>query len=425
MIKKIQILFTAIFIPVLIVLMFGFSKAKLRDFRHVSSGISLPDGFSATVVADNLGRARHIAVNGNDVYVKLERLVNGKGILRLRDLNNDAVADEITGFGNYPGTGIALQGDYLYASSNDDVFRYRMNNGEVDTMSKERIVTGLLNKRQHASKSIALDFSGNIYVNIGAPSNNCQEKDRVVGSPGMDPCPILDSAAAVWQFKTDKADQSYSQGIRYVTGIRNIVGLDWNKQVNELYAVQHGRDDFNRLYPDLYSVDESVNLPGEELLLMKKGSDFGWPYCYYDHFQKKKLLSPEYGGDKKTVGRCSDKDLPIYSFPAHWGPNALLFYTGNQFPEKYRNGAFIAWHGSWNRAPREQEGYFVTFLPFKDGKPSGEFEIFADGFAGENKTPGGAMYRPCGLAQGPDGALYVSDDQKGRIWKITFKGNSF
>ena len=96
---------------------------------------------------------------------------------------------------------------------------------------------------------------------------------------------------------------------------------------------------------------------------MKKGADFGWPYCYFDPFQKKKVLAPEYGGDKNKTGRCEDKDQPVYNFPGHWGPNALLFYTGTQFPEKYRNGAFIAWHGSWNRAPREQQGYFVTFLP--------------------------------------------------------------
>ena len=103
-------------------------------------------------------------------------------------------------------------------------------------------------------------------------------------------------------------------------------------------------------------------------------------------------------------------------------PDGLLFYTGNMFPERYRNGAFIAFHGSWNRAPEKQKGYFVVFQPFKNGKPDGNWEIFADNFAGSDdiSSPSQAMHRPCGLAQGPDGALYVSDDVKGTIYRITY-----
>ncbi len=400
------------------------SEEKETVVQTDNGGITLPAGFTATVFADNLGVVRHIVASSNgDVFAKLEDLNGGRGILRLQDNNKDGVAETITGFGNYIGTGIAIKNGYLYASSNEKVYRYKLkDNGDVDTAG-ELIVTGLVNRRQHASKSITLDNAGNIYVNIGAPSNSCQEKDRQTGSKGMDPCPILETAGGIWQFKADKQNQSYAEGIRYATGLRNIVGLDWNNEVNELYVVQHGRDDLNRLYPDLYSIDESVELPAEEMFLVKKGMDFGWPYCYYDHLQKKKVVSPEYGGDKKRSDRCNEKGMPIYAFPGHWGPNALLFYTADKFPAKYKNGAFIAWHGSWNRAPREQQGYFVTFLPFKNGKPNDEYEVFADGFAGANKTPQGATWRPCGLAQGPDGSLFISDDQKGRIWKVTYKSN--
>jgi len=389
------------------------------------TGISLPPGFSAVVVADKLGPARHIVVNDNaDVYVKLEELNENRGILRLRDANKDGVAEDILGFGDYTGTGIAIKNGYLYASSNSKVYRYKLENNEViNKNNPELIITGLVDKRQHASKSIVLDNSGNIYVNIGAPSNSCQERDRREGSPGMNPCPILDSAGGIWQFRADKLNQSYKEGIRYATGLRNIVGLDWNTRVNDLYAVMHGRDDLDRLYPHLYTVDQRAELPAEEMFRIKKGGDYGWPYCYFDHLQNKKVQSPEYGGDGKKTTGCEAKEKPIYAFPAHWGPNALLFYTGSQFPAKYKDGAFIAFHGSWNRAPREQAGYNVVFLPFKDGKPAGDFEVFADGFAGENKTPQGAKYRPCGLAQGPDGSLYISDDQQGRIWKIIYKGN--
>jgi glucose/arabinose dehydrogenase len=110
------------------------------------------------------------------------------------------------------------------------------------------------------------------------------------------------------------------------------------------------------------------------------------------------------------------------AFPAHIAPNDLLFYTGSMFPEKYKNGAFIAFHGSWNRAPLPQEGYYVVFVPFKGSIPSGKWEVFASGFAGvgEVKSPNDAKHRPCGLAQGPDGSLYVTDDVKGRVYRILY-----
>ena len=388
--------------------------------------LKLPGNFTAVEVATGLGRARHLVVNNNgDIYVKMADGNGNKGIILLKDKNGDGIADERSSFGNYGGTGISIKNGYLYASSNTEVFRYKLgaNNEVVNADKPEKIVTGLLDRQQHNSKSIALDDAGNIYVNIGAPSNACQEQDRVKGSPGQDPCPILETAGGIWQFKVNKLNQSYGQGVRYCTGIRNIVGLDWNTQQKQLYAMQHGRDQLHEFYPDLYDEEQSSELPAEEMLLVKKGSNFGWPYCYYDEFQNKKILSPEYGGDGKKQGRCAGVDQPIMGFPGHWAPNALLFYTGNQFPERYRNGAFICFHGSWNRA-KKQAGYFVAFVPFSNGKPSGKYEVFADGFigAGEIKGSGQAKHRPMGLAMGPDGSLYISDDVKGTIWKVVYNG---
>lgn len=397
----------------------GAGAASLKD------SITLPSGFNALVVVEKLGRARHLAVNTNgDVYVKLERLLDGKGIVRLRDTNGDGRADETLGFGTYTGTGIAIKNGYLYASSNKEVFRYRLNekNEVTDINAPETIITGLIDEGQHNSKSITLDNDGHVYVNIGAPSNGCQVKDRTKGSPGQDPCPILEKAGGIWQFKADGKNQSYAEGVRYATGLRNVVGLDWNNLTNSLFVMQHGKDQLNNLFPDLYTEKESAELPAEEMFEIKKGGNYGWPYCYYDQLQGKKVLAPEYGGDGKKEDRCAGMEKPIVAFPAHLAPNALLFYTGNQFPEKYRNGAFIAFHGSWNRAPLPQKGFFVAFVPFKDGKPNGEWEIFADNFAGKEtiSSPGQAKYRPCGLAQGSDGSLYVSDDAKGTIWKISY-----
>jgi glucose/arabinose dehydrogenase len=392
--------------------------------------LTLPAGFQATTIVPELGRNRHLAVHSNgDIYVKLERLKDEKGILVLRDANGDGRYEIVNSFGNYGGTGIAIRDGYLYASSNEQVFRYTFNskNEITNPENPEVIVTGLVAGRQHNTKSLAFDNAGNMYVTIGAPSNACQVQDRGKDSPGQDPCPILETAGGIWQFSASKPNQSYADGMRYSTGIRNVVGLDWNNSVNELYAMQHGRDQLFQLYPGLYDEKQSAELPAEEMFLVTKGSNFGWPYCYYDQFQQKKILAPEYGGDGKKQERCENVDKPLIGFPGHWAPNALLFYTGKMFPEKYKNGAFIAFHGSWNRAPLEQQGYKVVFVPFdKKGKPSGDWEVFANGFAGTDsvKSTRDAVHRPCGLAQGPDGALYISDSVKGRIWKIVYAKKS-
>lgn len=390
-----------------------------------NAGLTLPNGFAALKVADNLGRTRHIVVNKQGaIYAKLERLDNGKGILVLKDTDGDGRAETKTSFGSYTGTGIAIKGNFLYASSNKEVFKYALNeSGDVvDENAAATIVTGLVDKGQHNSKSITLDNAGNIYVNVGAPSNSCQEKDRTKGSMGMMPCPILDSAGGIWQFKVDQLNQSYASGVRYATGLRNVVGLDWNNQLNQLFVTQHGRDMLNNLFPDLYDTTVSAELPSETMYAIKKGDNAGWPYIYYDHVKGKKMMAPEYGGDGvKTV---DDKYInPAMAFPAHMAPNGLLFYTGNQFPARYKNGAFIAFHGSWNRSPLPQEGYYVVFVPYENGKPTGKWEVFANGFSGKSvvKNPRDAQHRPCGLAEGPDGSLYISDDVKGTIYRIMYQ----
>ena len=390
-----------------------------------NAGLKLPMGFSALAIIDSLGKARHIVATAQGaIYVKLDKLVNGKGIFRLKDTNGDGKIDDLKSFGDYRGTGITIKNDYLYASSNDEVFRYRLDkNGEViNPDSPEKIIKGLINGRQHNTKSIVLDDKGNIYVNIGSPENSCQLIDRGKESPGKDPCPILDSAGGIWQFRADKLNQTYGDGLRYATGLRNVMGLDWNYQVNELFVTQHGRDQLD-MFPQYFTAEQNAEIPAEEMFMIKKGVNCGWPYCYFDVLQNKKVLSPEYGGDGKKTNRCEGVEQPIVAFPAHMAPNALLFYTGAMFPEKYKNGAFVAFHGSWNRSPEKQAGYYVVFVPFKDGKPSGAWEVFADGFAGVETVMSTrqAMHRPCGLAQGPDGSLYVSDDVKGTIYRIAYK----
>jgi len=388
-----------------------------------NAGLKLPTGFGAMVVAETGAHARHLAVTpqGN-IYVKLSRPKDGKGILMLTPTSTGKATMK-TGFGNYGGTGMYSKDGYLYASSDEEVYRYKLNEkGEVvNPTQPEKIVTGLINRKQHESKSVVLDNSGNIYVNVGAYSNSCQVKDRQKGSMGMPNCPVLDSAGGIWQFKADKANQTYGDGVHYATGLRNVVGLDWNQQDKQLFVMQHGRDQLNSIFPDMFTEEESAQNPAECMYAIDKGANAGWPYIYYSLDKHEKMLAPEYGGDgKKSVdGKYLN---PAAAYPAHMAPNALLFYTGSMFPAKYKNGAFIAFHGSWNRAPEPQKGYFVVFQPFKDGKPSGDWEVFADNFAGspEKAASGRADHRPCGLAQGPDGSLYVSDDTKGTIYRIMY-----
>jgi len=396
--------------------------AKVSD---AASQLKLPSGFSAVTVVDSFGKVRHIAVAPNGaIFVKLAKLKDGKGVYRLQDTNGDGKAEKITGFGNFPGTGMAISNGYLYATTDEDVYRFKLDgdNNVVNPDKPEKIVTGLLARHEHEAKTIALDDKGNLFVNIGAYSNACQLQDRAKGSPGQKPCPILDSAGGIWVFKADQPNQTYGTGKRYATGLRNCVALNWNKATNSLFVMMHGRDQLHDLFPDMWDTKQSAELPAECMYELHQGSNCGWPYIFYDQFQQKKILAPEYGGDgKKTAGE--DAQDPVVAFPGHLAPDGLLFYTGNQFPDKYKNGAFIAFHGSWNRAPEPQAGYFVVFQPFKDGKPDGKWEVFADNFSGgADKTASGrAQYRPCGLAQGPDGSIYVSDDNKGTIWKISYK----
>jgi glucose/arabinose dehydrogenase len=226
------------------------------------------------------------------------------------------------------------------------------------------------------------------------------------------PCPLLDSVGGIWKFKTNHLNQGYKEGIRYATGFKNVVGLDWNVNTHSLFIMQHGRDQFHDLYPALYTEEESKSQPAETMYEVHQGSDGGWPYVYYDAKLHKKILAPEYGGDGKKTGGAKAQN-PVIDFPAHLAPNGLLFYSGNQFPAKYRQGAFIAFHG---KSPVLQKGYLVAFVPFNKNKPSGKWEIFADNFAVGTSQP-----RPCGLAQGPDGSIYIADDYTGNVYQVKYK----
>jgi glucose/arabinose dehydrogenase len=392
-----------------------------------NASLSVPPGFCVQVFADGVGRARHIVVGMNgDVFVALRSSRDRDqptGILALRDVDGDGQADMQRRFGDSGGTGIALRNDYLYFAPNDAVLRYPMRIGRLEPLGPpDTLVSGLPAERSHRDKSIAIARDGGLYVNIGAPSNACQAESRTRGSPGQDPCPELETRGGIWRFDANRIGQTQADGERFATGLRNVVALTLHPLSGRLFGAVHGRDQLNTLWPDLFDAQQNAEKPSEELVLIESGDDFGWPYCYHDPEINLRVLAPEYGGDGLERGRCTEKKEPMVAFPAHWAPNGLLFYSGTQFPSRYRLGAFVAFHGSWNRAPLPQGGYNVVFVPFAGDRPAGDWEVFADGFAGAETSPGGAVHRPVGLAQGPDGSLFVTDDRGGRIYKISYVG---
>jgi glucose/arabinose dehydrogenase len=405
----------------------GFVASPAAACDSANGGITLARGFCAAVAHDSLGRARHLTVAENgDVFVAVGNTRSERGgIVVLRDANADGALEEVARFGENGGTGIARRGEHLWFGTNDAVLRYRIPPGATQPAgAPDTIVQGLPSDRSHAAKSIAVTSDGVLFVNIGSPTNACQEKDREPGVQGVDPCPDLATRAGIWRFDANRAGQRQADGERFATGLRNVVALELGPD-GQLYGAQHGRDQLHANWGAMFTEQQSAEKPSEEFVRVQRGDDYGWPYCYHDMELGRKVLAPEYGGDGRQVGRCSAAKMPLAAFPGHWAPNGLAFYTGAQFPARYRNGAFIAFHGSWNRSPLPQAGYKVMFVPMENGRVTGEPEVFADGFSGTAtiQRSSDARFRPMDVEQAPDGGLYIIDSQKGRIWKVYWRGD--
>jgi len=409
-----------------------------------NGGITLPQGFCATVVAEGISYARHIAIADNgDIYVGsrnggpgrgragAEPLPAQPGVVAMRDTNGDGKMDVTETFGDKSTNAVVLHNGYLYIGHTTGIERFKMTPGQLKPAgAADTIVEGLPPSNPHQDKGIAFDGRGGVYINVGAPSNTCQgtmnngvfqARDRAAGVPGVDPCPLLETAGGIWKFDENKLHQKQSDGTRYATGMRQMPGIVWHDAA--LYAAMNGRDQIDVNWPANFNATDNDTRPSEMLDQVDPNSNFGWPYCFHDYVANKLVLNPEYGGDGKTVGKCNEFKEPIATYPPHWAPVDLMFYSGAMFPQKYRGGAFIAFHGSWNRTAGPQNGYVVVFQPFAGGKPSGKFEVFADGFEGPTppRAQNNALYRPDGVGQGPDGSLYITDSAKGRVWRVISK----
>ena len=375
-----------------------------------NGGLTLPQGFCASRIADDVGQVRHLAVApSGDLYAAVSGRFLSGGVAAFRDRDGDGVPDERTTFGPRGGNDVAVHDGHLYLALDDHVIRWRLTPGQLEPEgAPETIVGDLPDEGNHRTKTLAFPGGDVMLVKIGSATNSCQQSDRQPRSPGKDPCKELERHAGIWRFDAGRAGQAFADGHRWATGLRNAEALAVQPGTGLVWVAVHGRDQLGDNWG--FSNEANANDPAEELVQANEGDDFGWPYCYYSNDAKRKVVAPEYGGDGTKVGRCDKAKDPVIAFPGHWAPMSLAFYAGTQFGPAYEGGLFIAFHGSWNRAPLPQAGFRVVFAPFKDGKPTGDYETFA--------TMKDERFRPVGLAVGKGGALYVSADDNRAIWRI-------
>ncbi len=331
--------------------------------------------------ADGLRAARHMVVATNgDLIVSAQQRggtrgtpADSSGVWIFRDDNGDGKADRQVHFASgFSSSEVALFDGYLYTETTTAILRFPFANGTFAPAGKpDTVAEDLPGGGSHPVKTFAIDHAGNLFVNFGTATNSCQATDRQKEVPGKRPCDEVEIRGGIWKFDARKLHQKPSADSasaaanlklsnHFARGIRNAVGIAINPMDGKLWTTQHGRDGLGGEPEGVgqWPNDTHYNAenPAEELLQVNQGDDFGWPYCYYAVEEHHLVLAPEYGGDGKKVGECAQKKEPVAVFPAHWAPNGLMFYTGSMFPAKYKSGAFIAFHGSWNRAPEPQAG---------------------------------------------------------------------
>lgn len=371
-----------------------------------NGGLAVPTGYCAALFAEVPG-ARHLAVAPNgDVFVATQPRAGG-GVVALRDRDGNGHSDTTTRFGSLPGTGIALTRDAIYFTPHEQVVRYAWRSGSLLPSDSGTVIVTGMPTGGHRAKTIAVGRGGEIYVDHGSESNVCVAAGGAK-SPGQMPCAELPTRAGIWRYHGKRAGQTPANGERWVTGFRNGMAIAVDPSSGALWGATHGRD---QLAAWGFSAEDNAEKPAEEFGVLAKGADYGWPYCYYDPIAKQKVQAPEYGGDGVRVGDCAAKTQPVIAFPGHWAPLQLSFNTGAGFGAVYRGGAFLAFRGSWNRAPLPQAGHRIVYIPFRNGRATGAYSTFVTG--------NGTAIKFSGVAMQPDGgAMFVASDQAGKVWRI-------
>ena len=341
------------------------------------AGIKLPPGFKIAVYTDQTPNARALAL-GEDGTVYAGSMSEGK-VYAVRDEDGDGKAEKIytVASGLKMPNGVAvLKGD-LYVAEISRIIKFKEIAGHLaDPPDPDVVYGGFPGEVHHGWKYLRIGPDRKLYTAVGAPCNIClPEKEIFATLVRLDP---------------DGKNLEI-----FARGVRNSVGFDWHPKSKGIWFTDNGRD---------WLGDDAP--PDELNTAAKPGLHFGYPYCHGGD-----ISDPEYGGRKP----CSEFTPPAWKFPAHVAALGARFYTGSQFPEEYRDSLFVAQHGSWNRA--KKQGYQMVSVKFRDGKPVEE-QVFAEGWL----TPDGKVTgRPVDVLQMPDGALLVSDDAAGAIYRISYQ----
>jgi len=339
-----------------------------RSVAGQEQSVTVPAGFHVSVFAQNLNGVRYLALGpGGVVYAS--RPSAGE-IVRLADANRDGVADTavVVASGLNRPFGIAFRGDTMFVAENNAVAHF--NPGSA---TKVVDVPDIPGGKGHWTRTIVFGADGKMYLSVGSSCNICDETDSM--------------RAAVVQFNRDG-----SGGRVFARGLRNSVGLAIHPSTGELWATNNDRDMLG---------DE---LPPERINIIKDGKYYGWPQCYLPGQR-----NPEY-----ATADCSTVEPPAITFQAHSAPLGITFYTGTGFPADYSGDAFVAYHGSWNRSV--PTGVKVVRVQVANGRP-----VSIDDFMTGWQRPDGSRWgRPVSLLMTTDGALLVSDDMGGKIWRVSY-----
>ena len=357
-------------------------RAERRDFsEEYLSRLRLPPGFKVTVFAVGLGRPRMIAV-AEDGTVYITRRAND--VVALKDTDGDGKSDEMkVALKDLPQVhGIALRGNQVYLATPAEVWlSERASDGSLSTPRK--IADGLPNGGQHSSRTLGIGPDDMLYINVGSTCNNCIESNK--------------ESATMQRMTLDGKSRT-----TFAKGLRNTLGFGWHPQTQEMWGMDHGTDFLGN------------DVPPEELNRLSEAKDYGWPRCFGQQRIDPTRDKPD-GMTREEF--CAKTEPAALDFPAHSSPIGFVFYTGSQFPAEYRNDAFVALHGSWNRNP--PSGFKIVHVKFENGKAT-RFEDFLTGFTLDN---GAAQFgRPTGLAIAKDGALLLTDDSNGVVYRISYVG---
>lgn len=352
------------------------AEAPLKEAIDLST-IQLPSGFQITQFATGVTNARAMAIGDKGtIFVGSRRA--GK-VYAVVDANKDYKADEVIEIAsglNMP-SGLAFRSGSLYVAEVSQVIRFDNIENTLKAPPKPVVINDEFpSDRHHGWKYLGFGPDGKLYVPVGAPCNICLKEEK----------PIY---ATMTRMNPDGSNLEI-----YASGIRNSVGFDWHPKTGALWFTDNGRD----MLGD--------DLPPDELnCAPKKGMHFGYPFCHGGY-----IADPEFGSQRP----CTDFAQPARNLHAHAAAIGMTFYRGSQFPETYRNRAFIAEHGSWNRS--KKAGYRIMTVATNEHKGEA-YEVFAEGWLENEETSG----RPADVLELPDGSLLVSDDFADCIYRISYR----